>query len=1009
MYHHDGDSSVEEQQQQNTHPAPRILNKIPLKPPTNQIQRSPLMPQLPNEAKTVHRTMTSSTEEDDDTLGSNYSNDYLNSLAEFRSRVMASHTDIREATGGYNNSHINNNSNAITPKLNIKAPSAAPSPFNNNRTKNETSSEAPTTSTSHGRNGNSMHGRDSPLMATKDSYTTVSTSIQSQSFHAPTQTVHPEKRLLYPSKSKNESMNSSLRSLSSSTSGSDTLISSVQQESMSRSVESMSEKAMDNEPADMNIYVSAISMDHSTSEWDIQSSQDHDYLSASFGQRTSPFEDSMDMGIRDKYWLDTNESHDTSCPIEADTTLLISNRSQHAFNNLTSSSLENVPENGYISAGSESSDETTDEIAECVADVNCSLTDLRIAHDDKSERSTSPTRRSLGAPISSPILFHENNKEEEELCEKSMTSHSSECSTSTPDVAKDGTESLVSYLHSAASKHLSRGDHSKAISCFERVLRIHETIHGRIHFLVASTYHNIGIVYLKQVNAISAKLGKSQASKDEKNNWTNDLCHTRILAISAFRDAALIARDALGEDHPNIATSLIRIGFLLLDVVQHSNALATFQEALRIRKKSFGERHPLVSKVCNNIGVAHLKLGHFQSGYESFIYALETQRSMLSNPDGIETTATRVPKNHDSNSLELDIADTLYNVGTLCVEWSKLDTYDAEELFSQRDLVDMAISYFEEGVAIRGRLLGNMHIQTLHAQILLKRAKIELKNMECDKDHDNLTDPESPNPGVYKATETSNSSNTTLMSKARTRILYDNVSEMSSSSISSVGLNSLPGKVTSEQQRNHSMPKSLGSRRSRRSTVLEKSDVTISAHKVVPLYNADLVQSNNVEALSPNPSYPGILKDKYSNNYDEEESCMISGDDPKDCIDDNGNISSVSSADMAKRITVFRAKPENTAGVTGFEEEEESFRKDLSQSNKPIVDSKRLFQSPMIGGSKFPQSIESAVDHESCLKDPIRFSVEVHNIAVNYLKVSLSLCVMVLYFLPDYVQRISKH
>jgi hypothetical protein len=113
---------------------------------------------------------------------------------------------------------------------------------------------------------------------------------------------------------------------------------------------------------------------------------------------------------------------------------------------------------------------------------------------------------------------------------------------------------------------------------------------------------------------------------------------------------------------------------------------------------------------------------------------------------------------------------------------------------------------------------------------------------------------------------------------------------------------------------------------------------------------------------------------------------MISGYDQNDFIDNNGNITSLSSADIAKRITVFRPKSESAILTEPERSHEKTSRKESIQTETPTV---RLFQSPIVVGSRIPPLVDSVEDPESFLKDPIRYSVEVHNMAVKFLKVSL--------------------
>ena len=112
---------------------------------------------------------------------------------------------------------------------------------------------------------------------------------------------------------------------------------------------------------------------------------------------------------------------------------------------------------------------------------------------------------------------------------------------------------------------IQRGEYDRALDAFSKVLDSHTARYGEIHPFVASTMHNMG--------AVHSKNAKSQTNPRDVEKSNKD-------ALLCFQNAARIARDALGSDHPNVAVSLVRLGFTLLDMEQFENALVTFNEAL---------------------------------------------------------------------------------------------------------------------------------------------------------------------------------------------------------------------------------------------------------------------------------------------------------------------------------------------------------------------------------------------------------------------------------------------
>ena len=142
----------------------------------------------------------------------------------------------------------------------------------------------------------------------------------------------------------------------------------------------------------------------------------------------------------------------------------------------------------------------------------------------------------------------------------------------------------------AAQNHVEQGEYDIALVLLGRVLDIYQTQHGPRHPLVASAYHNLGMVHAQRADLLL--------------EGTLQQAHVRQQALECFQRAARTARDSLGKNHPNVAVSLVKIGFLLLQARQFDPALVTFEEALRIRTTHFGSNphHPLIANLHNNIG-----------------------------------------------------------------------------------------------------------------------------------------------------------------------------------------------------------------------------------------------------------------------------------------------------------------------------------------------------------------------------------------------------------------------
>ncbi len=63
-------------------------------------------------------------------------------------------------------------------------------------------------------------------------------------------------------------------------------------------------------------------------------------------------------------------------------------------------------------------------------------------------------------------------------------------------------------------------------------------------------------------------------------------------ALPLYRQALEICRTALGEDHPDYATSLNNLAELYRAMGDHAAALPLYRQALEIRRTALGEDHP---------------------------------------------------------------------------------------------------------------------------------------------------------------------------------------------------------------------------------------------------------------------------------------------------------------------------------------------------------------------------------------------------------------------------------
>lgn len=255
----------------------------------------------------------------------------------------------------------------------------------------------------------------------------------------------------------------------------------------------------------------------------------------------------------------------------------------------------------------------------------------------------------------------------------------------------------VYKLSKKAQSYVQRGEYDLALISFERVMTMYRKVYGKIHPLVACTYHNLGIVHSHRADLSSQDTSEQNLSRQQ--------------ALKCFQSAARIARDTLGENHPNVAASLVKTGFLLLHSGRYKAARTTFEEALRIRLNYFENDPNLpIANLYNNMGICELHLQNFPNSNKYLNKALEIQRHILYEERSQSTE-------EQLRSRLLEIADTLSNLGGLGME---LISKEGPE----ENIVSMAEAQFEESNKIRSSILGSYHPLTIQAKNLYQKIKL---------------------------------------------------------------------------------------------------------------------------------------------------------------------------------------------------------------------------------------------------------------------------------------------
>ncbi|WP_227609756.1 CHAT domain-containing tetratricopeptide repeat protein [Hymenobacter translucens] len=93
--------------------------------------------------------------------------------------------------------------------------------------------------------------------------------------------------------------------------------------------------------------------------------------------------------------------------------------------------------------------------------------------------------------------------------------------------------------------------------------------------------------------------------------------------------AVALAKQKLGEQHPNYATSLCNLALLYESTGRYAKAELLYQNALAINKKQLGERHPHYTASLNNLASLNKLMGRYARAEPLYLAALATNKQEL--------------------------------------------------------------------------------------------------------------------------------------------------------------------------------------------------------------------------------------------------------------------------------------------------------------------------------------------------------------------------------------------
>lgn len=216
------------------------------------------------------------------------------------------------------------------------------------------------------------------------------------------------------------------------------------------------------------------------------------------------------------------------------------------------------------------------------------------------------------------------------------------------------------------------GEREKALRRAEELDQQVEALYGRGEYEEATTIARESLALREQA------LGKDHpevATSVHNLAWLLRTQGAYDTARPLFERALAIREKALGPDHPQVATSLNHLALLLFDEGAYAEARPLLERALAIREKALGPDHPDFAQSLNNLAELHRVQGANAEARPLLERALAIREKALGKDD-------------------LAVAMSLNNLALL--------------LYDQWDYAG-AQSYYERALAIREKALGGEH------------------------------------------------------------------------------------------------------------------------------------------------------------------------------------------------------------------------------------------------------------------------------------------------------------
>ena len=203
-----------------------------------------------------------------------------------------------------------------------------------------------------------------------------------------------------------------------------------------------------------------------------------------------------------------------------------------------------------------------------------------------------------------------------------------------------------------------------------------------------------------------------------------------------YEQALAISREVLGEKHPDTATSLNNLGYLLQAMGDYAAARPYYEQALAIRREVLGEEHPDTAQSLNNLGYLLQAMGDYAAARPYYEQALAIHRDVLGeeHPDHCRqpeqpglSAAGHGRLRRGAPLLRAGAGDKPRRPGREAPHTATSLNNLGSLLRAMGDLA-AARPYFEQALAIRSAALGDGHSDTINTLLMLVVLALQMED-----------------------------------------------------------------------------------------------------------------------------------------------------------------------------------------------------------------------------------------------------------------------------------------